>query len=69
MVIIKDLRERRERKGKTQLECSRETDIPLRTIQRYESGDSIGDSEYLIRLLNYYEIDIQEITKQIQLDD
>ena len=66
MVIIKDLKERREKKGKTQLECSRETDIPIRTIQRYESGDSIGDLEYLIRLLNYYNMDIQEIMKQIQ---
>lgn len=64
MIIIKDLKELREKKGKTQLECSRETNIPLRTIQRYERGDSIGDLEYLIRLLNYYDVDIQEIMKQ-----
>ena len=56
MIVISDFKKRRIDKGKTQKECADDTKIPLRTIQRYENGDPIGDSEYLCRLMCYFEI-------------
>ena len=53
---IKDLRQIRERKGVTQVKCSKDTNIPLRTYQRYEMGENIGDPEYLCRLMIYFNI-------------
>lgn len=51
---IENIKQLREKKGVSQKQCAVETQIPLRTLQRYESGDNIGDPEYLLNLMEYF---------------
>jgi len=53
---IVNLKELRKQKRVSQVQCSKNTGIPLRTLQRYENGDNIGDTEYLFRLMDYFEL-------------
>lgn len=57
---IEDLKQLREKKGVSQSQCARETGIPLRTFQRYESGKNIGDLDYLLRLVEYFNLNIKD---------
>ncbi len=63
MIIISDLKQRREAFGKTQQQCADDTKIPIRTLQRYESGEGIGDPEYLLRLMKYFSLNEADIYK------
>lgn len=60
-MYIRNLKELREKKGVSQSKCSSETQIPLRSLQRYESGQNIGDTEYLCRLMDYFKISVEDL--------
>lgn len=55
-MYIANLKELRKQKGVSQTQCAHDTGVPLRTLQRYETGDNIGDTEYLCRLMTYFEL-------------
>lgn len=57
---IENLKQLRENKGVSQAQCAKETGIPLRTFQRYEKGKNIGDIDYLLRLLAYFDLNLKE---------
>lgn len=63
MVVLKDLKKRRLEIGLSQKNCAEKLDIPLRTYQRYESGESIGNPEYLCRIVRLFSINIDEINQ------
>lgn len=60
---LENLKQLREQKGVSQIKCANETGIPLRTLQRYESGDNIGDPGYLLKLMNYFELDVTDFVQ------
>lgn len=60
---LENLKQLREQKGVSQIKCANETGIPLRTLQRYESGDNIGDLGYLLKLMNYFELDVTDFVQ------
>ena len=60
-MIINNLQILRKASNKTQKQVANDTGIPLRTLQRYEKGDSIGDPEYLCLLMSYYNISVNEL--------
>lgn len=53
-MYIANLKELRKQKNVSQTQCAKATGIPLRTLQRYEKGDNIGDTEYLCCLMEYF---------------
>ena len=55
-MYIANLKALRKQKNVSQVQCSKATGIPLRTLQRYENGDNIGDTEYLCHLMEYFEL-------------
>ena len=55
-MYIENLKELRKKKNVSQVQCSKDTGIPLRTLQRYEKGDNIGDTEYLCCLMEYFDL-------------
>lgn len=57
------LQQLRQNKGVTQEQCSFDTGIPLRSLKRYESGNSIGYGEYILTLANYYDVSTESIIK------
>lgn len=61
-MYIKNLKQLREKKGKTQIQCAEETGVPIRSLQRYENGCNIGDTEYLCRLMEYYDLLISDLS-------
>lgn len=63
---IENLKQLREQKGISQLRCSKETKIPLRTLQRYESGENIGDPTYLLILMDYYGLQSTDLEHTLQ---
>lgn len=60
VMFLPNLKELRKTKGVSQSKCAKDTDIPLRTLQRYESGESIGDTEYLCRLMRYFNLTAED---------
>ena len=60
---LENLKQLREQKGVSQIKCANETGIPLRTLQRYESGDNIGDLGYLLKLMNYFALDVTDFVQ------
>lgn len=46
------IRKARENKGLDQIKLSAKLDISVRTLQRWEKGEQVPDSNYLIRLAN-----------------
>lgn len=61
MVVLKDLKNQRLAIGISQKKCAEKLDIPLRTYQRYEKGDPVGDPEYLCRIARLFSINIDEL--------
>ena len=55
-MYITNLKELRKLKNVSQVQCSKATGIPLRTLQRYENGYNIGNTEYLCYLMEYFEL-------------
>ncbi len=64
-MYIRDLKKLREQKGLSQTQCAEATGIPVRTLQRYENGGSIGDTEYLCRLMDLFEISASDLVNDI----
>jgi len=62
-MYITNLKELRKQKDVSQVRCSKDTGIPLRTLQRYEKGENIGDTEYLFRLMDYFELRPSDLVK------
>lgn len=61
MMKIDNLQILRKETNKTQKQVALDTRIPLRTLQRYENGASIGDPEYLCLLMSYYNISVNDL--------
>ncbi len=61
---VKNIKQLRQLKGVSQVKCSHDTGIPLRTLQRYEKGENIGDPTYLLILMKYFNLDYDSIMQQ-----
>ena len=61
MINIINLSILRKEFQKTQKQVSEETGIPLRTLQRYEKGENIGDPEYLCILMRYFNLNANDL--------
>lgn len=62
-MYIANLKKLRKQKNVSQAECSLVTGIPLRTLQRYENGENIGDIEYLFRLMDYFKLEPSDLSQ------
>lgn len=62
---IENIKQLREKKGVSQRVCASETGIPIRTLQRYESGENIGDPAYLFILMEYFGLQREDIIQDI----
>ena len=60
-MYVNKLRILRLQKGVTQRQCSDDTGISVRTLQRYEQGHEIGDPKYLKILSAYYGVPVSEL--------
>jgi len=62
-MYIENLKELRKIKKVSQVQCSNDTGIPLRTLQRYEKGENIGDTEYLCSLMDYFGLKTSDLVQ------
>lgn len=54
--------EKRRRGGKfTQADLSREADVPLGNIEKYESGHSTPDRDNAVKLARFYGVSVEEL--------
>lgn len=61
IVMQNRLKEIRESKNISQAKCSEDTGIPIRTLIRYEKGESNGNVTYLRILAEYYGVPLDSI--------
>ena len=57
------LKELRDKKGKTQKECSEDTGVSMRALTRYENGHQIGNPVIMRRLAEYFEVSIDYLAE------
>lgn len=69
MKFNKKLLELRKKKGLSQEELGRELNVSRQTISKWESGQSYPDFEKLVLLSDFFELTLDELMKDIDVQD
>ena len=69
MKFNEKLLELRKKKGLSQEELGRELNVSRQTISKWESGQSYPDFEKLVLLSDFFELTLDELMKDIDVQD